>query len=104
MALTSEIHDLVRELQQSEISIADFARKVGIHPVTVRAWVRDVSKGETGDASATRFVPVRLRHAPQAPTHGPSAEVVSPTGWRLSFPMAIDPRHLSQLIDILRRC
>jgi hypothetical protein len=100
----SEINHLVREFQQSGLSIADFARKVGVHPVTVRGWVRGVSMGPSGDASAARFVPVRLHYATEPPTNGPSGEFVSPTGWRLAFPMAIDPRQLSQLIDILRRC
>ena len=36
----SGVNDPVREFQQSRLPIPDFARKVGIYPVTVRVWVR----------------------------------------------------------------
>ncbi len=100
----SEFSGLVCKFQQPGLWIADFARKVGVHPVTVQGWVGIVSKGPAGGVSAARILSVPLCLAPAHPTNRSSAGHVSPTGWRTFFPRAIGPRHPSPLIDIFRRC
>jgi len=99
----SEFSDLVRKFQQPGLWIADFARKVGVHPVIVQGWVGVVSKGPANGVSFARIASVPHCLAPEPPTNGSSAGYVSPTGWRIFFPMAIGPRHPSPLIDIFRR-
>ena len=100
----SEVQDLVRQFHQSGLSAEDFAARMGVHPMSVRRWLRlSSSQASTPDAKP-RFIPVQLRPPDPALPHGSSAEIINPAGWRLRFPMTVDSQSLAPLIDILRRC
>ena len=100
----SEVQDLVRQFHQSGLSTSDFAARMGVHPMSVRRWIRiSASQASTPDAKP-RFVPVQIRPPDSASSQGPSAEIINPSGWRLRFPMTLDSQSLVPLIDILRRC
>ena len=100
----SEVQDLVRQFHQSGLSAKDFAARMGVHPMSVRRWIRiSSSQASTPDANP-RFIPVQLRPPDVASPHASSAEIINPSGWRLRFPVAVDSQSLVPLIDILRRC
>ena len=100
----SKVQDLVRQFHQSGLSAKDFAARMGVHPMSVRRWIRiSSSQASTPDANP-RFIPVQLRPPDVASPHASSAEIINPSGWRLRFPVAVDSQSLVPLIDILRRC
>ena len=100
----SEVQDLVHQFHQSGLSAKDFAARMGVHPMSVRRWLRiSSSQASTPDAKP-RFIPVQLRPPDVASPHASSAEIINPSGWRLRFPVAVDSQGLAPLIDILRRC
>ena len=100
----SEVQDLVRQFHQSGLSAKDFAARMGVHPMSVRRWIRiSASQASTPDAKP-RFIPVQLRQPDVASSQDPGVEIINPAGWRLRFPMTVDSQSLVPLIDILRRC
>ena len=36
----SEVQDLVHPFHHSDLSITDFAARTGVHPMSVRRWIR----------------------------------------------------------------
>ena len=100
----SEVQDFVHQFHQSGLAAKDFAARMGVHPMSVRRWIRiSASQASTPDAKP-RFIPVQLRQPDIASSQGPAAEIINPTGWRLRFPVALDSQSLAPLVDILRRC
>jgi len=100
----SEVQDLARQFHQSGLSTKDFAASMGVHPMSVRRWIRlSSSQASTPDPKA-RFIPVQLRQPNVASPQNPDIEIINPAGWRLRFPMAVDSQSLAPLIDILRQC
>ena len=100
----SEVQDLVRQFHQSGLSAKDFAARMGVHPMSVRRWIRISSSQASVPDSESRFIPVQLRQPDVASPHASSVEIINPAGWRLRFPVAVDSQSLVPLIDILRRC
>ena len=100
----SEVQDLVRQFHQSGLSAKDFAARMGVHPMSVRRWIRIWASQASVPDSKPRFIPVQLRQPDVASPHASSVEIINPSGWRLRFPVAVDSQSLVPLIDILRRC
>ena len=100
----SEVQDLVRQFHQSGISTKDFAASMGVHPMSVRRWVRITSSQASTPDPKARFIPVQLRQPDGASLQNTAAEIINPAGWRLRFPMTVDAQSLSSLIHILRPC
>jgi len=57
----SEVQDLVRQFHQSGLSTSDFAARMGVHPMSVRRWIRISSSQASTPDSKPRFIPVQLR-------------------------------------------
>ena len=100
----SEVLDLVRQFHPSGLSTKDFAASMGVHPLSVRRWIRITSSQASTPKPKPRFIPVQLRQPDGASPQNPAVEIINPAGWRLRFPMAVDSQSLAPLIDILRRC
>ena len=94
----------MRLFHQSGLSAKDFAARMGVHPMSVRRWIRISSSQASVPDSESRFVPVQLRPPDVASPHASSAEIINPSGWRLRFPMTVDCQSLAPLIDVLRQC
>jgi len=70
----SEIDQLVQEFRSSGPSQHEFARKIGVHPLTVVRWIRTTSVDinhppvgspscEVAPTSPPQFVAVQVRHS-----------------------------------------
>ena len=94
----------MREFRESGLTQAAFARKVGVHPLSVHRWLRSVSGSPP--SSTPRFVPVRIRSSSTLPTRSSSEwpEFVAPSGLRLRVPPAADAARLTELLSLLSRC
>ncbi len=100
----SEVQDLDHQFHQSGLSAKDFAARTGVHPMSVRRWLRLSSSQASVPDSKPRFIPVQLRQPDAALSQGPAAEIINPSGWRLRFLVAVDSQSLAPLIDILSQC
>ena len=100
----AEVQDFGRQFHQSGLSAKDFAARMGVHPMSVRRWIRISSSQASVPDSKSRFIPVQLRQPDAASSQGPAAEIINPSGWRLRFPVAVDSQSLAPLIDILSHC
>ena len=100
----AEIEVLVREFRESGLSQAAFARRVGVHPVSVHRWKRSVP--ESAPSASPRFVAVRMRAESTHPTpHSADwPEIVAPNGWRLRVPPDAEHARLTELLSLLPRC
>ena len=71
----SEVQDLVHQFHPSGLSITDFAAYIGVHPMSVRRWIRISSTQASGPDSKPRFIPVQLRQPDVAWSQDPAAEI-----------------------------
>ena len=56
----SEVQALVRQFRQSGLSAEDFAARMGVHPMSVRRWLRISASQASVPDSKPRFIPVQL--------------------------------------------
>jgi transposase-like protein len=83
---------LAAEYRQSGLSVAGFARRLGVTPPTVYQWLR-------AGRAAPAMVPVRIRPG------GPEwLRLVRPDGWRIEFPRELAATELRQLVEGLGGC
>ncbi len=76
----SEVQDLVRQFHQSGLSTKEFAACMGVHPTSVRRWIRISASQASVPDSKPRFLPIQLRPPDVASPHGWSVEIIHPAG------------------------
>lgn len=95
---TKEIQRLCQQYQESGLSRAEFAAKLGVHTVTVGNWLRRF-RSQPLTATPT-FVEVRA--ANPSPEREDPLIVDLHNGVRLRFACRPDPTYLSQALSALR--
>ena len=85
----AEVQDLVCQFHQSGHSAKDLAARMGVHPMSVRRWIRISSSRASAPDAKARFIPVQIRQPDVASPQGLSVEIISPAGWQLRFSMAV---------------
>lgn len=87
----------VRRLKQSGLSTADFAKREGLHPSTLRWWASRLRRDERVRAS---FVELRIEPKQAAPGR---IEVVVREDLRVRVEGEFDAAVLRRLLDVLAR-
>ena len=79
----TEMERLAGEFHRAGNTQAEFARRHGVHPLTVAGWIRRFPKPTNSREPDPKFVAVKIRPAVSAPPVW--LEMVSPSGLRLRF-------------------
>jgi len=107
--LTARGHEMQRLLEQAErsnLSLAEFSRRQGLHPNTLAWWRRRLREIAGANAGArTRFVEVELGGAGAG--YGKVApriyEIVLPDGTVVRVPEGFEEQSLDRLLRVVRK-
>jgi transposase-like protein len=98
----AEQEQLAGEFHRSGMTLGEFARREGVHPLTVAGWMRRFPRSGPGPEPEAAFVAVTVRSA--APAAAGRLEVVSPSGWRLRFASDSEVSVIRPFLGLLGPC
>ena len=96
------MEQLAGEFYRSGMTQAEFARRQGVHPLTVTGWIRRFPETTNSREPGPKFVAVTVR--PPASASTACLEIVSPSGLRLRFAAESDASVIRPFLSLLGPC
>lgn len=100
--MRAEMERLAGEFYRAGITQGEFARRHGVHPLTVSGWIRRFPKPATLRERDPKLVAVTVRPAASVPTGW--LEIVSPSGMRLRFAADSEASVIRPFLSLLGPC
>ena len=97
-----EMDRLAGEFYRAGITQAEFARRHGVHPLTVAGWIRRVPQPMNSREPDPKFVAVTVR--PLVSASPAWVEIVSPSGLRLRFAVDSEASAIRPFLSLLGPC
>ncbi len=100
----AEIQLRIDEFKRSGLSKAEFAARLGVHPLSMDRRLRITHPTHSiASQNSPAFVPV-LCMLPASVSSADGPESVAPSGGALRLPPGLDPSTLRSILDLLPRC
>ena len=109
----AEIQLRIAEFKSSGLSKAEFAARLGVHPLSMERWLRITQQTQPTQPpqpaqsiafqNSPAFVPVICTPSASA-SSADWPESVAPSGWALRLPPGLDPSTLRSILDSLPKC
>jgi len=97
-----EMERLAGEFYGAGITQAEFARRHGVHPLTVAGWIQGFPKAKNSRDLDPKFVAVTVRSSVSA---APAwLEIISPSGLRLRFAADSEASVIRPFLSLLGQC
>ncbi len=106
----AEIQLRIAEFKSSGLSKAEFAARLGVHPLSMERWLRITQQTQPTQPpqpaqsiafqNSPAFVPVICTPSASA-SSADWPESVAPSGWALRLPPGLDPSTVRSILDVL---